>query len=388
VQRILFVIPSLDYGGAARQLILLAAGLPGEEFARRVCVLGEACLWADALRGAGVEVDVFDWRHLLDPGPLLGLRRAVRAYRPDVLHAWQLSGVWLAALAGRGGAALVASWPFRVRQRGSTLGRPHRLLLARCAAVTVPSAYEAERCRRLGLPPDRVVTVPPGVAPPAPAGPTPAAVRAALGLPDPARLIAGVGPLEPHKGFRDAVWALDMLRGLYGDLHLLLIGRGPDRFRLEQFSRAIGCRERVHFACPRGDVVPLLAAAEVVWVPDRVEGSLHAALEAMMAGRPVVASRLPGLAEVVADGETGLLFPPGDKAALARQTRRLLDDAALRQCLGEAGRRRAVEQFGAAAMVRRFAEGDRVFASPGPPAPPEYWSLTAATRRPVPCAKS
>jgi glycosyltransferase involved in cell wall biosynthesis len=75
----------------------------------------------------------------------------------------------------------------------------------------------------------------------------------------------------------------------------------------------------------------------------------------MAAGRPVVASDLPGLAEIVRAGETGLLYAPGDKAALAKQTRLLLDNPAQQRQMGEAGRRRAEEHFTVAAMVRRYA---------------------------------
>ncbi|HJT78841.1 MAG TPA: glycosyltransferase, partial [Gemmataceae bacterium] len=326
--KVLFVIPSLRYGGAARQLTLLAAGLPAAQFERRVCVLGEAGPWIEDLRRAGVTVEVFGWRHVLDPRPFRGLRRAVRDFRPDVIHAWQAPALGAVALAGWGsGAAVVASWPFRSRRRGGWLGRAQRFLLARCAAVTVPTILEAERCKALGLPAARVHTVLPGVVPDAGTSGEPAPLSS---LPDGARVVAAVGPLLPEKGLRDAVWAVDILKELFRDLHLVLVGAGPDRFRLEQFAHAIHATGRVHFtgACP--DVAGLLGRAEVVWVPDRVQSSLNAVLEAMAAGRPVVASRLPETAELVRDGETGLLVPPGDKAALARQTRRLLDDADLR----------------------------------------------------------
>jgi glycosyltransferase involved in cell wall biosynthesis len=148
---------------------------------------------------------------------------------------------------------------------------------------------------------------------------------------------------------------LDILKNLADDLHLVLVGDGPDRTRLEQFARAIGVAGQVHFLGNQPDVAALLALAEVVWVPGRVDGSVNVALEAMAAGRPVVASDLPGLAEVVCDGETGFLVPPGDKVALARQTWGLLEDAGRRRRLGDAGRARVRQHFAAEDMVRRWA---------------------------------
>jgi glycosyltransferase involved in cell wall biosynthesis len=83
---------------------------------------------------------------------------------------------------------------------------------------------------------------------------------------------------------------------------------------------------------------------------------MNVALEAMAAGRPVLASRLPALAEIVVAGETGLFFPPGNKVAMARQTRILLDNEDQRKKLGEAGRERARRHFGVQRAVAQYAE--------------------------------
>src|SRR5262249_51336805 len=150
---------------------------------------------------------------------------------------------------------------------------------------------------------------------------------------------------------------------------------GPAEPRLRAFVRTTGTVSRVHLVGAVPDVSGWLAAADLVWVPDRVGASLNAALEAMAAGRPGLASPPPEPAGGGAGGGAGPLGPPGDKAALARQTRRLLDDPALRQRLGAAGRRRAAERFSAAAMVGRYAELYRTaaafFPSPPPPGPRE-----------------
>lgn len=171
----------------------------------------------------------------------------------------------------------------------------------------------------------------------------------------PGRMILCIGPVTARKGYRDAVWAFDILRYLYDDLTLLIAGTGDGRDHAEDFARAIGAAARVKFLVACDNVRPLLARCAVVWVPTRTQGGTNVALEALAAGRPVVASRLPALAEIVTDGETGFLVSPGDKAALARRTRQLLDDPALAACFGEAGRRCAIERFSAARMVERFA---------------------------------
>jgi glycosyltransferase involved in cell wall biosynthesis len=348
MQTILFVIPGLDYGGAARQLTLIAEGLPRARFRARVCVLGRTAPWADELRAAGVEVDFLGWNRPFEPAPLFALRRLAAELRPDVVHLWGRIALRAGAAFGgvRGAGRLFVS---AAAPPGNH--RPvwiDRWLLRRAAVVVAFGEAEADHCRRLGVRPERVAVVAPGVRPaPPPAADAP--------LP-PGRLLLGVGPLEAHKGFRDAIWALDILRFLYDDLRLVLAGDGPDRPRLEQFARTARVERRVLFTGRLPDLAPWSHAAELAWVPSRTDGGVCAALEAMAAGRPVIATRLPALAEIVEDGAVGRLVPPGDKTELARQTRFLLNDPDRRHAYGEAGRRRAAEHFSVERLVRRCAE--------------------------------
>jgi glycosyltransferase involved in cell wall biosynthesis len=353
VRRILSLIPDLGYNGAARQLTLLAAALPRDRFTIRVCVLGSAGPWAEDLRRAGVDVEVYGWRRWIDPQPLLALRHSLGSFRPDLVHAWRLPALRaLALLPGAFRWPLVVSNAVNEARGGLPLVWLDRRLLRRTTRVIARGLAEAGRVRTRGVQEDRIVQLPPAVAADAPHP----EISPNLGLPAGSRLLVVVGPLEQNKGFRDAIWAFDLLRHPHGELHLLLIGGGPDRQRLERFAREIQVADRVHFLGEYPGVPSLLARAEAVWVPSRADTGHNVALEAMAAGCPVVASRWPGLAELVVEGETGFLFLPGDKAALARQTRRLLDEPGLRQRLGEAARRHVAEHFSLGAAVARLAE--------------------------------
>jgi glycosyltransferase involved in cell wall biosynthesis len=283
------------------------------------------------------------------------LRQLVGAFRPDVIHAWHLVSLRFLAAAGALGSSRLVSSAVTRRQKFRSFWHPldHWGL---CAAdfVVAAGSTEAEHYRQQKIRERKIVQIPPGVAFPGIADTREHFCRS-LGINRPARLILCAGALFPEKGFQDAIWAFEILKFLCEDPHLLLIGSGPDRTRLEQFAGTIGAKRAVHFLGDQPDAAALIAHADVVWVPSRRRSGVNVALEAMAAGRPVVASRLPALTEVVKDGATGLLIAPGDKPALARQTRKLLDDPQRSREMGEAGRRRVNDHFTAAQLVDRFA---------------------------------
>jgi glycosyltransferase involved in cell wall biosynthesis len=344
VRQVLFVTAQLDYSGAARRLELLARSLPASDLAVRVAVLGTSSPWAESLRSR-VAVEVLGWRRPFDPRPFLALRRLVGACEAAVIHAWGPTALRAAALAARTGR-LFASAVLNPAGRPSWLDR---WLLGRAHRVVAVGQTEAERYRGLGVAEDRLALLPLAAELPPPAAP------AQTGLPPDARVILAVGPVHAHKGLREAVWAFDILAQLHANLHLVIAGTGPDLDRVQAFARNPGVIGRAHLLGPCPDLAPWLARAEVVWVPSLRPCGRQSALEAQAAARPVVASRLPALAEVVADGVTGLLVPPDDKAALARATCALLDDPALRRRLGEAGQRRVAEQFSPTGLAEQAA---------------------------------
>jgi glycosyltransferase involved in cell wall biosynthesis len=354
VKRILVLVPNLEYGGGTKQLELLATGLLRDRFALQVAVLGAAGPVADVLLAAGVPVEVLGWGRLFDVNPFRRLRQLIDAQRPDVVHAWGMSSLrGLVVTPGREKTRIYFNSFGEDPPSGPIRTQFDLWLLSRAHCLVATNLAEAKLYRDLGQSDEKIVVIPPGVALAQGASLVP---QPSLALKDRVRLLVCIGPLEPHKGFQDAIWAFDILKYLDENLQLILAGDGSDRGRLEQFVHAIQATASIHFLGRLDNVGTLLARAEVVWVPSRAKGGINVALEAMAAGRPVVASRVPGLAEVVGDGETGFLVPPEDKVALARQTRLLLEDAALRRRLGEAGRQRAASQFAAADMVRRYAE--------------------------------
>lgn len=155
--------------------------------------------------------------------------------------------------------------------------------------------------------------------------------------------IVSVGRLAAPKDFATLVAAVAELPE--GRAHLRVFGDGPFRGELEAQKQALGLGAVVEFAGEVPDARPHLEDADVFVLSSLSEGMPVSILEAMAAGLPVVASAVPGLEEVVLDGQTGFLVPPGDATALAAQLGRLVDDPDLRGSFGAAGRARAEEHF-------------------------------------------
>lgn len=273
----------------------------------------------------------------VDPRLALRLGGALRSLAPDVVHTHLVHADVYGALAS-GAARLVSTKHNDDRFRLGPYRFVERLITRRAARViAITEALRRFTVERVGLPAEKVATVHYGLDEP-PAAWAPRHVE----LP-PGRIIVAVARLVPQKGLDVAVRAMAGL-----DASLVVLGEGPERPRLEALAREFG----VNLVLPGrvGDVASVLARADALVHPARWEGFGLALLEAMLAGLPVVATHVSSIPEIVVDGETGLLVPPDDPAALAGALARVLDDPG---SLGQAGRAHAREHFSVERMARR-----------------------------------
>jgi glycosyltransferase involved in cell wall biosynthesis len=354
--KVLFVIPSLEYGGAAKQLTLLATHLPRDRFQVQVCILKEGGAWQAKLESGHIPCEILNWTRLVDPGALFRLRKSIKNFRPHIIHAWTRPAwraVWAASL-GINTAIVVSNCLSESKPSlGSKLA--NQGLLAMTKKVVAFGESEAGQYPTCGIRCAQIVSVPLGVETDEKAYSNSRELRDELGLAPDAKLLGCVGPLTMNKGCHEAIWALDILHFLYNNLHLVIIGDGPDLPRLKSFAQATAGSERVHFLGPRQNVPRLLAEIDLAWIPSLSDTGRNFMLEAMAAGKPFVASCWPGLKELVPDELKECLVQAGDKAAFARQTRRLLDDASLCDRLGEIGRRHVQDCFSVTALSNNFA---------------------------------
>ena len=147
----------------------------------------------------------------------------------------------------------------------------------------------------------------------------------------------------------------ELLKVVGNKTHLLIIGEGPQYAQLVRWRDCVQITDRVHFLGHRNDVPVLLPHLTCFWSGSAYEGQSNAIMEAMNAGVPVIATDIPGNRDLIAPEETGLLYPVGDRATLARLTQRLLDDPALGSRLSAAAQQRMREHFSVAQMVARYA---------------------------------
>jgi glycosyltransferase involved in cell wall biosynthesis len=218
----------------------------------------------------------------------------------------------------------------------------------RSSAATVAVSQDTKRHleQELGLAATVLRVVPNGV----PARPgNRSAIRAALGIPDDHVLLLAVGSLVPRKGHAVLIEALSTIGA--GSWMLAIAGGGAERERLEALAVSKGLSAHVKILGHREDVPDLLAATDVFVMPSLWEGLPLALLEAMLAGKPVIASRTSGIPEAVDDGVDGVLTTPGDVGELAAALRAVLSDPTRRATLGAAARARATASFTLDAMA-------------------------------------
>jgi glycosyltransferase involved in cell wall biosynthesis len=240
---------------------------------------------------------------------------------------------------------------------GPWLGDGPLRRLRACDHVVAVSDFIRDQLLRYGVPSDRVTTIRNGMAP---SPPSPAsvrrAVRAELQIPADVPLIGIIARLDRFKGQRETLEAFARIARAHPTAQLLIVGGGTLAAELATQARQTGFAERIHLVGPRNDVARLLAVLDVFIHPSRYDPCPLAVLEAAAAGLPVVAYADGGIPELVADGETGLLAPPGDVDGLAVRLAALLDGPDLRQRMGTAAKQRIATSYSPAAASRTFMD--------------------------------
>ncbi len=351
--RTLHVATARTWRGGEQQVLYLLEGLvrrgwdpvlatpPGSPLAGRAGALG-------------IRLVPLASRGDLDPLAAFRLRGAVKREGTEILHLHTGHAHALGLLAVRGlepRPAVAVSRRVDFPPRGGPAARlKYGGGVDRFLAVS-------DRVRGVllehGIAPERVVTVHSGVDPARmEVPPDPSGLRRDLAIPNPHKLVGFFGALVGHKSPGDL---LEAGARLPRHCHLVLAGDGPLAGTLRERAERPDLAGRVHFLGYREDVPRLLRSVDVFCLPSRLEGLGTAVLDAMAAGTPVVAAAGGGIPEMVEDGRSGLLVPPGRPEALAEALGRVLDDPGLAARLAAGGRER-VRAFTAERMVEATLE--------------------------------
>jgi len=295
------------------------------------------------------------------------LRRLVRGWSPQVVQAHGGEALKYSVPAAFGSGVPVVyrrigsahPWVTDAARRGL-----YGWLIRRSALVIgVSEAVRSETVKVYGVPLDRTLVIPNGVDPDrVRASRTRDPVRASLSVALDARLLLSVGALTWEKDPLALIDVAGRVLDAVPDACLVLAGTGPLRARTEAAVRFGRHAERIRLLGARSDVGDLLAAADVLVLSSRTEGMPGVLLEAGIAGVPVVSYGVGGVPEVVEDGVTGLLAPPGDREGLTERILRLLDEPELRIAMGRAAAKRLPGRFDIGSIAHRYAEIYRALA--------------------------
>ena len=356
--RVLTLINTVSrLGGAERLAANVVLRLDPARFDRIVCTTRRppGPTFEDDLRAAGVRIlalgrssgsDVSAW------WPLISL---LRRGRVDILHAHKFgSNVWGTVLGRTSGVPVVVA-----HEHGRAVTKEplrhflDREVVGRHADVFIAVSRDARR-RMIeieGIDPRVVRYVPNGI-PPLPA-PT-HDVRAELGIAPGAPTVGTASVLRVEKALEVLIQGARLLAGQFDGLRVIIAGRGPEEARLRALVEEAGLEESVLLLGQRTDVPEVLAALDVAVCCSDSEGTPISVIEYMAAAKPVVATRVGGLPEMIDDGVHGFLVDPRDPDALAEAIAQLLRDPRRRAEMGARGRERQRREYDIDNTVRRF----------------------------------
>lgn len=343
IPQVLLFAEQFSVRGQCAYTLRLAEALPQEGFGAAVICPDARAVPEERRR----ELPIREYPHLLRPV----LRRVVQEILlrqlsldpPELIHAQTpaaFSGAaWIAGQLERPLVLTVHDF----LPPGATL-RLNRKICRRI--ITVCDAVRDDLCQRFGIPRAMISVIPSGVECGQEKSLEP------ILQPGKVPVIGTAGPLEPVKGIPYFLGAAARVLAAGRDVEFVVAGAGPEERNLRRLARELGITAQVTFLSNLSDFLPALEAMDIYCLPSLKQGLGTIMLEAMSLGRPVIATNVGGLFEVIRDGETGFLVPPADSAAFASRILELLDDPVLARRLGTAGRRVVEQDFDVIRMVQ------------------------------------
>lgn len=351
--RVVLLTTGLGKGGAETQLVRLSLYLIGRGWRVRVISLLRAGEFANELRDAGAEVTSLGGERTR-PDPLMVFRlvRLLARDRPDILVTFMYHANVIGRIAGRLARVPAIVGSIRNEKFGGWLrDRMERWTEWLSDATTTNSALAASSLLERGVVArKRLWVIPNGI-------PTEnfaarlhqdrEALRRSLGVATDQFLWLAVGSLEDQKDYPTLFEAFGSVSRGIPTSRLRVAGEGSRREPLEALRRSLNLEERVRLIGSRADIPALLQAADGYVLSSAWEGMPNAVMEALAAARPVVATRVGGVAELVEDGVSGLLVPPRDPEALAEAMTRMMQlEPGEREAMGRAGRHHIAREYG------------------------------------------
>lgn len=357
--RVLHILPNFGPGGAERMATHLLLHIDRGRFEVAAVSLfdRQGTELEDILDQAGIRVFFLGKRLGFDPRMFGRLEGVLKEYRPDIVHTHRyVLRYLLPSLLARRVRAWVHTVHNLAEKEVDFVGKWVHRLAFRLGVVPVAIAREvAESLGRVyGLKNPPLIPNGIPVSEYALGEEVRRAWRKKEGFEEGEVLIVSVARLSPQKDPATLLQAFSLAACEDTRLRLLLVGDGPLRSRLEEMAGHLDLADRVRFLGIRTDVPEILAASDVFVLSSHYEGNPLSVMEAMAAGKPVVATAVGGVPELVEDGVSGILVPPGDMESLATALKVLAADVDLRQHLGQAALSRAQERFDVSTMVRGY----------------------------------
>jgi glycosyltransferase involved in cell wall biosynthesis len=362
--RVLHVQKAKGVGGSERHLLELLPGLREAGLDARICVLETAGAgrFVAELRRAGVPTTVISAGRALNPLLLGGLIAQIRAQRPHVVHTHLIHADVHGQLAARAMrrpavSSVHSTHDFYRRPAIRAIAIPTSRLA--CGTIAI-SNHVARFVEELGIArAGHVEIIPYGIEPTRwQTSPTVRrAARLKLGINDGAVAVGIAARLIPGKGHELLLDAAVMASSSAPGLRILVAGEGPNEERVRAYAERLP-PGLVHVLGFVEDISSFMAACDVIvspTLPSLSEGFGLAALEAMASGKPVIATHVGALPEVVAHGKTGYVVSPDDPREMAEALKRLVEDSALRREMGRQGMAHSVASFDVRTMVERTA---------------------------------